>query len=327
VSSENLHDAQPSSPPCVLDEWRDRLHHLLECEQIIDTASQGTASASFARSWPRTPDVLVLRALAYEEELRVGLIEAGLAGAGAILDAGCGPGMITRLLAEVADADVVGIDMEAELLEFAESLPPPSRGRVVFEQGDVLTGLRMDDGQFDAVFVGDMWLPGMLAELRRVTRPGGLIVVKFSGVLPTLTYTWDRAFDLRMQQALLEGSRRCFGDADYSDGTFSQRAELADAGDWQSQRAFSVLIERFAPVPAVFEEVERQIFGRYAGPLINDVAHEDDWARLASFWDPLGEGYVFARPGGHFTRSLHFLAARLPKQPHRTRLAPAPPGA
>lgn len=305
--------AQLSSVPGVLDEWRDRLHDLLDADQVVDLASQGTASARFARSWPRTPDVLVLRALAYEDELRAGMIEAGLAEARTILDVGCGPGMISRLLAEISGADVLGIDMEPELLRFAESVPPPRRGRVEFEHGNVLDGLRVDEGQFDAVFVGDMWLPGMLGELRRVTRSGGLVVVKFSGVLPTLTYAVDRAFDLRMQHALVEASRRCFGESDHSEDMYSKRSELDHAGAWASQRAFSVLIERFSPVPDVFEEVERQIFGRYQGPLLRDVVGDDDWAHLAGLWDRRGEEYVFTSPGGHFMRALHFLAARLPK--------------
>lgn len=305
-----------------LDEWRPRLGHLLEGEQIVRTAAEGTAGPGFERDWPTTPDILVLRALAYEDELRSGLIEAGLAGAQRILDAGCGPGMITRLLAEVSGGDVVGIDIGPALLDYAGGLPPPSRGSTAFARHDILAGLPFAAEQFDAVFVGDMWLPGMLAELRRVTRRGGRLVVKFSAVLPMLTYAWDRAFELRMQIALLESSRRCFGSADHADSGASQREQLARAGPWSSMRAFSVLIERFSAVPDAFEEVERQIFARYTGPLIRDAAGPQDWSALAALWNPVAPEYLFRRPDGHFARSLHFVAAQLPAHsPHAVRTA------
>jgi SAM-dependent methyltransferase len=296
----------------VLDAWRPRLRHLLDGEQIVATAAEGTAAAGFEHGWPTTPDILVLRALAYDDELRNGLVEAGLSPARNILDAGCGPGMITRVLAQISGGDVIGVDIEPALLAFAEDLPAPERGSVSFQQGDVLAGLPFADGTFDAVFVGDMWLPGMLAELRRITRPGGRVVMKLIDVLPTLTYPWDRAFELRMQLALVEASRRCFGDDDHSDGASARRGQVARAARWQQLRAFSVLIERFAPVPDVFEEVERQVFARYSGPLLKDAVEADDWSTLTGLWDPAADGYLFRRPDVHIMRSLHFLTAQLP---------------
>ncbi len=307
------HAQAPPGSGLRIGEWRHLLHDLLAPEEIVASAAQGTSGPGFDPGWPSTPDLLVLRALAFEDELRHGLRAAGLARASRILDAGCGPGMITRLLAETAAANVLGLDREPRLLRFADGIPSPRRGRAVFVEGDVLAGLPLGDDGFDAVFAGDMWLPGMLGELRRVTRPGGCIVVKFSAVLPRLTYVWDRAFDLRMQAALVEASRRQFGDADHTDGLYSRRGEFHDAGPWESLHRFSVLIERFAPVAEAFEEVERQIFGRYCGPLLREVVDEDDWARLAGLWDPRADSYVFRQPDGHFTESLHFAVAQLPR--------------
>lgn len=294
----------------AFERWQTGMRHLVADAQVVATAARGTATAEFERGWPVTPDILVLRGLAHEAELRGGLVEAGLARCERILDAGCGPGMISRLLAEIGGADVVAVDKQPALLDFARTLPRPARGSATFRHVDIAGGAPFADASFDAVFVGDMWLPGMLAELRRVTRPGGLIVLKLCAMLPTLTYAWDRALDLRTQLALVESSRRCFGVDAHADGVW--RTRVASMGPWQSVRAFSVLIERFNPVPAAFEELERQLFATSSGPLIRDAVDDDEWAKLAPLWDRASQAYVFSRPDGHFVRSLHFVAAQMP---------------
>lgn len=92
------------------------------------------------------------------------------------LDAGCGAGMAAEMAAGLG-AEVSGIDAAEALLEIARARVPQAD----FRQGD-LEQLPFDDDSFDVVtgfnsfqYAGN---PGAaLAEARRVTKPGGSVVL------------------------------------------------------------------------------------------------------------------------------------------------------
>jgi ubiquinone/menaquinone biosynthesis C-methylase UbiE len=102
-----------------------------------------------------------------------------------LLDVGCGPGTITVDLAEiVAPGEVVAIDASARVLDEARRHAEESAAdlRLTFEQADVMA-LPYDDASFDVVHAHQVLqhLPdpvGALREMRRVTRPGGLVAVR-----------------------------------------------------------------------------------------------------------------------------------------------------
>jgi len=99
-----------------------------------------------------------------------------------VLDAGCGSGSMARLIARsFPGAEIVGVDMRQQYLDFAAAR---ARGEgldnLTFRQADVFA-LPFADASFDVVWakylmqwMKDLRLP--LAEIRRVTRPGGLVV-------------------------------------------------------------------------------------------------------------------------------------------------------
>ncbi len=99
-----------------------------------------------------------------------------------ILDVGCGPGTITAGLADrVPKGRVTGIDTVPGVLEQARE-QAGSRANVDFATGDVYA-LGYPDGTFCVVHahqvlqhLGDP--VGALAQMRRVTRPGGLIAAR-----------------------------------------------------------------------------------------------------------------------------------------------------
>jgi SAM-dependent methyltransferase len=101
-----------------------------------------------------------------------------------VLDVGCGPGTITAGLAgRVPRGHVTGIDASPEVVDQARQAFPEGKHRNLdFATGDVYA-LDYPDDSFDVVHahqvlqhLGDQ--VRALREMRRVTRPGGLVAVR-----------------------------------------------------------------------------------------------------------------------------------------------------
>ena len=101
-----------------------------------------------------------------------------------LLDVGCGPGSITRGLAErLAPGQVVGIDLSRDALEGARR-EAAARGltNLRFEDASVYE-MPFADGSFDVVYAHQVLQhlrerPSAVREMLRVVRPGGLVAVR-----------------------------------------------------------------------------------------------------------------------------------------------------
>ena len=104
-----------------------------------------------------------------------------------ILDLGTGTGVVALALAErYPEAEVVGIDLSAGMIEEARrKLPPELAGRVDFEVGDA-SALACPDGDFELVVLSNM-IP-FADELARIVAPGGTLVLSFSRGAETPIY-------------------------------------------------------------------------------------------------------------------------------------------
>jgi len=133
-------------------------------------AINGHLWGSRARDWAQVQEGIARPA--YEAVLE----RTGVAAGTRYLDIGCGSGMVAQMAA-ARGAQVAGIDAATALLEIARERVPAGD----FREGD-LEALPFGTGAFDVVtgfnafqFAGN---PAQaLAEARRVTRPGGAVVV------------------------------------------------------------------------------------------------------------------------------------------------------
>lgn len=133
-------------------------------------AVNGRLWGSRARDWANIQEGAAVPAY-------VAALERAGVGAGTVyLDAGCGAGMAARVAAE-RGAAVSGIDAAPALLAIARERVPQGD----FREGELET-LPFPDQRFDVVtgfnsfqYAGDA--VGALREARRVTKPGGRIVV------------------------------------------------------------------------------------------------------------------------------------------------------
>ena len=132
-----------------------------------------------------------------------------------LLEIGCGTGAMVRALAARPgfEATVLGVDHSPVFVAAARcfareaGLPPE---RFAFEVGDAQS-LTLADACFDAVFAHTLLSHvghprAVLAEMARVLKPGGLMVV-FDGDYSSMTFRHpDRAFGRRMDNALVTAS-------------------------------------------------------------------------------------------------------------------------
>jgi SAM-dependent methyltransferase len=99
-------------------------------------------------------------------------------GAGVVCDLGCGPGHITRYLADLR-VDVVGLDLSNEMVRVARD----AHGDLAFVQGDAQRLPFRDGGLagivafYSLIHLSRAELPGVLAELRRALAHGGILLV------------------------------------------------------------------------------------------------------------------------------------------------------
>lgn len=105
--------------------------------------------------------------------------------AGPVLDAGCGPGVVTAALHDLG-IDAFGIDLSPRMIAIARRDHPQVSFAV-----DSMADLHLQDATVGAVLafyslihVPDDEVPRVLAQFRRVTRPGGVVIARHHPVLP-----------------------------------------------------------------------------------------------------------------------------------------------
>lgn len=141
---------------------------------------------------------------------------AGIAPGAKAIDVGCGTGALSGALLRAGAAAVVGTDRSADFVAGA-SAAFAGDPRARFECRDA-TDLQETTCSFDAAlsslvlnFVDDP--PRMVAEMARVTRPGGTVAVcvwDYAGKMEMLRFFWDEAAVVDPDGGLLADEGRRF---------------------------------------------------------------------------------------------------------------------
>jgi len=177
------------------------------------------------------------------------------------VDVGCGTGILTRAITELADPrSVIGIDPSRRFLVAAKAATRDSR--VTFIEGEA-EALAIEDASVDCVvsglvltFVHD--LPGALGEMHRISRRDATVagyVWDYGGEMQLMRRFWDAAVALDPEAAELDEGVRF---------TIARPKPLAAAFETAGFRDVEVTgIE----IPTVFES-----FDDYWSPFLSGVA-------------------------------------------------------
>ncbi len=103
-----------------------------------------------------------------------------------VLDAGCGPGGKTLYYAAKGCRKIIGVDIDENRIGHARNfLRKMGAANVEFQVGD-LSKMEFADNTFDLIFLNDVFehierpiLRAVLAECKRVLKPGGMICMEF----------------------------------------------------------------------------------------------------------------------------------------------------
>jgi ubiquinone/menaquinone biosynthesis C-methylase UbiE len=143
-----------------------------------------------------------------------------------VVDAGCGDGFFTELLAErLISGQAIGLDTSPAYLAAADERLGPliAENRVRLVEGDV-NQLPFEAGSVDAVWSGHSMqsyesIPHVLAEFRRVLRPGALLAILETDNIHSIMLSWPPDVELAIRQA----EHRDIGDEDSYIGTYFPR--------------------------------------------------------------------------------------------------------
>jgi SAM-dependent methyltransferase len=127
------------------------------------------------------------------------LVAAALQPGERVLDLACGTGVIARRAAEqVGPAGAVtAIDLSPDMIEVARATPAPAAPPIDWHVGDAVS-LPFPDGGYDVVLcqMGLMFMENRaaaVAEMRRVLKPGGRVVVSTPGPIQPVFAGLERA--------------------------------------------------------------------------------------------------------------------------------------
>ena len=239
-----------------------------------------------------------------EPELRRLLAGLGLAEDSHVLDAGCGTGLMTTWLADLAPAGLaLGVDLSTGHLRHARSRMP-AHPSLQFLQAD-MTRLPLAVGPFDLIWSSNAinHLHDPVAGIQALAaklRPGGRLVLGQSAFLPDMFFAWDARLEKEVMLACRQYYRDKYG-LDERDTTAARNlfGWMRRAG-LKNVTAATIIIERTAPLSAEDRQYFVEgVFQGYWAHRVQPYLTEADWRTLDALCDPASPQFCLNRPDFH----------------------------
>lgn len=235
-----------------------------------------------------------------ERLFRTIIADCGLPTDGLILDAGCGDGFYSALMAEILglQARIIGVDRNWRVLR----APPAANQVIAFCLSDVEhAGLKPNT--FDAI-----WLcrslhstrnpQRRLSALGSLLKPGGRLIVIENDLACSPRLSWPADFAQRLQQALYQFLRNQCRDGAVIERYFAPRF----LPGWLAQARLHAVTTRIYPVRDVVPltaDIEDywQHFMQYRGQCLRPYLTTTDFEAYTRAFDPASPDYVLKRSG------------------------------
>lgn len=188
------------------------------------------------------------------------VVELGRLRGGRVLDVGCGPGTVTRQLARGFAIDAVGIDSSPKMIEVARGESEPHVELYVGRAEELPVESETFDGVVMRWVVHHLDRPRAFAEIRRVLKPGGRLVVTTTDPAAIETFWLAPYF-----ASYVAIERRRFPDAELF------RRELLEAG-FGGVRVVPFVLQRRFSREAALTRIRGRAYSSFA--LMSDEEYE-----------------------------------------------------
>lgn len=190
----------------------------------------------------------------------------------AVLDACCGAGVTSRMLA-ARGHEVVGADIDTDSIRVARSGPSTTANFEVLDLRCELPGR-----QFDAVLIEDWWDDTIVANLAGAIRPGGRLIVRLSNLVPPVRHGDDPLLNAAWWAALHAGYNAEFGP---TAGGVLRAATAAGFTPTSSNTTTSF------GVVSTLEGARRHLeFACWESLFVRPYTSPANWEALVECWDP-----------------------------------------
>ncbi|MFW9894098.1 MAG: class I SAM-dependent methyltransferase [Candidatus Thorarchaeota archaeon] len=244
-------------------------------------------------------------------ELRQVISDLQLSKGDAILDAGCGTGLISMWLAQAVapSGSVLGIDLSQPHVFHAQRRLIGTELPVSVVQGDI-SRLPIADRSFDMI-----WCSNTIHHLRSPVhgtrllveklRPNGRLVLGQSAFLPEMFFAWNARLEKEVMLACRQYYRDKYG-LDERDTAavrnllgWLKRAGLTDVS------VRTIVIERTGPLCPEDEVYFLEgVFKGYWGDRLRPYLSPEDWAELEQLCNPDSPQFCLRRPDFHHVQTF-----------------------
>lgn len=243
-------------------------------------------------------------------EMREVVAGLGLRAGDVVLDAGCGTGAVTALMAERVKpgGHVVGVDISSGHLEYAREHLRRSGLTATLVQGD-LESPSFAPGRFDFI-----WCSNTVNHLRdsldavkslaALLAPGGRFALAQSAFLMEMYFAWDARLERLVTLACYQYYRDKYGLDERDTTAVRNLFGLLKSGGLKDVTARTVLIERTAPLTPedkiyFLEGVFRPHWGE-----LRPYLSAEDWFILKRLCDPDSPDFCLRRPDFHHLQTF-----------------------